>query len=68
MMIPPERFDGLEGLDRRRRHRLDARRAGRPALGGESGDGYFGVAPGPTQLEPNAMKTIAATPSSPTSP
>ena len=33
MMIPPEALQGLEDLDRRRRHRLDARRRRRPALG-----------------------------------
>ncbi len=32
MMIPPERVQGLEDRDRRRRHRLDAGRPGRPAV------------------------------------
>ena len=41
MMIPPGRVQGLEGPHGRRRHRLDARRRGRPALGGEPGGGLL---------------------------
>ena len=37
MLIPPKTFDGLDDPDGRRRHRLDARRRRRPALGGEPG-------------------------------
>jgi hypothetical protein len=33
MMIPPEALRRVEGVDRRRRHRVDARRARRAALG-----------------------------------
>jgi phosphoenolpyruvate carboxykinase (GTP) len=59
MMIPPKRFDGLEGLDGRRRHRVDAPADGRLyAINPESG--YFGVAPGTSmKTNPNAMKMIA---------
>ena len=37
MLIPPEGFRGLEGLDRRRRHRLDQAGRGRPAARDQSG-------------------------------
>ena len=44
---PAATHAGLEDRDRRRRHRLDARRAGRPALGDQSRKpAIFGVAPG----------------------
>ena len=61
MMIPPQRFDGLEGLDRRRRHRLDARRRRRPSLGDQPRGRLLrrrARAPTPRR-NPNAMATMS---------
>ena len=38
MLIPPQHYKGWKVYDRRRRHRLDARRHRRPALGHQSRD------------------------------
>jgi phosphoenolpyruvate carboxykinase (GTP) len=59
MLVPPKRFqEGLEGVDGRRRHRVDARRAGRPALGHQPGGGLLrrGAWARATKTNPNAMK------------
>ena len=61
MLIPPEGFEGLEGLDRRRRHRLDQARTPTAALRAINPEaGFFGVAPGTSdKTNPNAMATLA---------
>ena len=60
MLIPPDGLRGLEGLDGRRRHRLDQAGRERPAARDQPEAGFFGVAPGTSaQTNPNAMATLA---------
>ena len=59
MLIPPESQQGLEGLDARRRHRLDASRHERPAARDQPGGRVFGVVPGTNpQTNRNAYDMI----------
>ena len=57
MLIPPSTTGkGLEGLVRGRRYRLAACGPGRPPVGHEPGNGFFGVAPGTNaKSNPNAL-------------
>ena len=61
MLIPPEGFEGLEGVDRGRRYRLaQARRRRSTASDLNPEAGFFGVAPGTScKTNPNAMATLS---------
>ena len=66
-MLQPD-HPGLEGRDRRRRHRLDALRRGRPALRDQPRGRLLRRRPGHRRgTNANAIATLAATRSSPTS-
>ena len=61
MLVPPKAHEGLEGLDRRRRHRLDQAGRRRAAARDQPRGGLFGVAPGTShKTNPNAMATHRA--------
>ena len=57
MLVPPDSMPGLEDVDRRRRHRVDSSRRGRPAVGGESRGWIFRRAPGhQPQHQPDGVR------------